>query len=320
MMNIKAFGVLLAISSLLAGCAGLRVSNLGNVDSSTNEPKRIDLPGIPIRVKEPVWVQETKILETGWQLQFTVKKLGAKNDVFQIPEGGPLVITCASPNAINMRVSDILNAIDKSANEDTIRTELRKQLPTIIQLDKDKDNVDCRKTVANVLKQESRLSGKEYYVTNVIPLFGSGSGTFKFASDGTLTEATTEATDETAKTLLGLFPIKERLTMQWGIDKKADAQALILTPGKPVTPLFSVEAALTAQKQLSTLRADLPETVDATKALKRPKLPPPLSLAVVETGGAELISVESADAPSPAKPDTKSFKISGSITPPEPEK
>lgn len=315
MTRIGLYSLLSAALLSMSGCAGLRVSSLGAVDPVTQQPVRTELPGIPIRIKEPVWLQETKILETGWQIQFVVKKAGSKDPGFRIPEGGPMIVSCASAKAVNNAVSAIILGLDNSAKEDAIREQLRKQLPGISQLD-GANPADCRKTVGNVLKQDARLSYKAYYVTNVIPIFGSGSGTFKLASDGTLTEVTTAATDDTAKTLLGLFPIKEKLTLRWGIDKKPDPAAFGL-----VKTLFTVEADLTAQRLLYTLRKDLtPQTAANTAALQRPQLPAPLSLPAVETGAAELVSVENGDAPPPAKPDSKSFKISGAIVPPEPEK
>lgn len=315
MTRIRLYSLLSAALLSLGGCAGLRVSSLGAVDPVTQQPTRTELPGIPIRIKEPVWVQETKILETGWQIQFVVKKAGSKDPGFRIPEGGPMIVSCASGKAVNNAVSAIIQGIDTSAKEDAIREQLRKQLPVVSQLDAT-NSPDCRKTVGNVLKQDSRLSHKAYYVTNVIPIFGSGSGTFKLASDGTLTEATTSATDDTAKTLLGLFPIKEKLTLRWGIDKKPDPAGFGL-----VKSLFTVEADLTAQRLLYTLRKDLtPQTAADTATLQRPQLPAPLSLASVDTGVAELVSVENGDAPPSAKPDPKAYKISGAITPPEPEK
>lgn len=305
-------GLFCAVTLALTGCAGLRVSSLSETDQRTKQTSETKLPGIPIRVKIPVWVQETKILETGWQIQFLVKKNGSKDSGFRIPESGPIVLSCATAQKVNDELNNILQSVDRSANEDAIRDQLRSKLLDIYKLDATA-SPECRRVVGNMLKQESRLSDRAYYVTNVIPLFGSGSGTFKLASDGTLTEVTTQATDDTAKTLLGLLPIKETLMLRWGVDKQTESNNFAEV--KPL--LFTIEANLTAQKRLYTLHRDVTsESADGTTT-PRPKLERPLQFDAYEDGSAELVSIESGDSPPPEKPDTKSFKISGSITPPE---
>lgn len=71
------------------------------------------------------------------------------------------------------------------------------------------------KPMSNGWETKMVIGSEPYYVTSQAPLFGSSNTTFKFNDEGALTDASSDVSDDTAKTLLGLLPIADKLAIQW---------------------------------------------------------------------------------------------------------
>ncbi len=300
------------LSLAITGCAGLRVSQERPVstaqgDGSAAAPVLDRVPGIPMRVKVPVLVHETKQWEERYEVALTLHREGTDKPLLS---PGSVTLRCATQAEAFREVADLRSKLPESGTLLEVTQAMNEAIERLVK-QSDKTLGECRTPVANLLKQESRVSETRYYITHVVPLFGSGAGTFKLAGDGTLTESTTSATDETGKTLLGLFPVKEKLSLRWGITAPPAAVKKGLPP-KP-TPLYLLDVTVTPKPLVYTYRKDLAAAAGDTvrtvpKALTR------------DDKDAELVSVQAADEPPPPKPDPKAFHLKGSITPPEPAK
>jgi hypothetical protein len=283
----------------IAGCAGVSVSK----DADTTP-----LKGIPFRIKVPVWVQETRIAETGWMVHFEIDDGNPKTTPVTVPAGGDVFVPCATINGIQAQAQAIqakaVGAADIAGAADIVK----QQMPSMTAMAPDPA---CRIVASNALKQESRISSSEYYITHMIPLFGSGSGEYEFNADGTLTKASSTVTDDTAKTLLALFPIREKLLQRW----KAEPAAALVKGAKPPPP-FTVDAVLTPRVTVYTLRKDF-----GTAGGASPVIGKPLDLAAARDGdgGIELVSTERSGGDDKGD-DAAAWKIQGTIAPPAPAK
>lgn len=284
----------------IAGCAGVSVSK----DADT-----APLKGIPFRIKVPVWVQETRISETGWMVHFEIHNGDPKTTPVTVPAGGDVLVPCATINGIQAQAQAIqakaVGASDIAGAVDIVK----QQLPSLTAMAPDPD---CRIIASNALKQESRISSSEYYITHMIPLFGSGSGEYEFNADGTLTKASSTVTDDTAKTLLALFPIREKLLQRW----KAQPAAALVKGAKPPPP-FTVDAVLTPRVTVYTLRKNLGTPGGASPVIGKPL---DLTAARGGDGGIELVSIERSAGGGDKGDDDAAWKIQGTIAPPAPAK
>lgn len=280
----------------IAGCAGVSV----NKDADTTQ-----LKGIPFRIKVPVWVQETRIAETGWMVHFEIHDGKPETTPITVPAGGDVFVPCATNNGIQAQAQAIqaeaVDALDIARAADIVKQQL-------LSLTAMAPDPACRSVSSNALKQESRISSSEYYITHMIPLFGSGSGEYEFNADGTLTKASSTVTDDTAKTLLALFPIREKLLQRW---KAQPAAALVKGAKQP--PSFIVDAVLTPRVTVYTLRKDF-----GTSGGASPGIGAPLDLAAARggTGGIELVSTERSGGSDSRGDDAAAWKIQGTIAPP----
>jgi hypothetical protein len=155
---------------------------------------------------------------------------------------------------------------------------------------------------------------RPYHIATKQPFIGSANSTFKFAEDGTMTEATANVTDDTAKTVLSWFPITAKLTEQWGLaaadNKTADAKALgeYRTYGLPLDrprpqqlrKIVNVDLTATTASMIYTLRKVVP-VVDGESV--RAREPLRLCDALKGSDGVELVSVAPAGTPK-AKEET----------------
>lgn len=271
--------------------------------------------GVPFRVKIPIWVQETIIAEYGWRVRFEVTDSDNEKPIM-VPAAGPALIKCGAEDQIFRIANVLVRSAQRMESKELAAARLNANLKKFL----DAGNFDiknCQETIRNTLMQEMRISSSPYFINHPVPLFGTSTGTYKFAPDGTLSEASTTVTDETAKTLLGLFPIKEELIERWipddkdgGSEKSFRAPAIIIT------------LTLSPQVTKYTLRQDQVADDGALSSHPRPALGEPLKLEHVsarpEKGQrVELISVERSGDETPAKASPKAFKIQGSIIPPE---
>lgn len=300
---------------VLCGCAGVEVHKAKGLGEESTR-----LNGIPFRVKIPAWYQETKISETGWAVEFTISDSKSKSSKtskdtsVKIPGDGTLVISCASASEARAIVNSVV--ADAMGNNDigTVAGIIRSKLGALDELKRSRK--ECTKIISNVVVQTSIISPTPYFITHKIPLFGSGEGNFEFSSDGTITKATSAATDDTAKTLLGLFPVKDKLIARWNLSDSTDKSNLAsVTKASTIV----VDAMLTPQVTIYTLRKNI--GLDLAQV---PKIDPPLVLSDAEHGrnDVQLFSTErNEEGPAPkANANSKAYKIEGSIAPPPAEK
>ncbi len=311
MKNVIPLGTVF-LSLAITGCAGLRVSqersgSAAQGNGSGTAPMLDRVPGIPMRVKVPVLVQESKQWEERYEVALTLHREGTEKPLLS---PGAVTLRCATQAEAFREVAELRGKLPASGTLLEVTQVMNEAIEHLVK-QSDKTLGDCRRPLANLLKQESRISATRYYITHVVPLFGSGAGTFKLAGDGTLTESTTSATDDTGKTLLGLFPIKEKLSLRWGITAPPVAVKKGLPP-KPA-PAYLLDVTVTPKPLIYTYRKDLAAAADDTVRT----VPAALTRDSKDT---ELVSVEAADEPPPPKPDPKAFHLKGSITPPEPAK
>lgn len=299
----KSVGICMA--AVLTGCAGVQIYT--PKQAGTTEVDQ--LKGIPFRLKVPVWVQETRHAEYGWLVQFSVDDGDASTALETVPASGPKLIKCASEDAIFAAAELLSQDAKKAGDADAAVWAINNGISSLDKLANSIPAGACRKTVANLLKQESRITDKVYFINHTIPLFGTSSGTYKFATDGTLSEATTSATDETASTLLGLFPLKEKLLKRWKLTPPAAAGL-----ARP----FFVTLTLAPHVTQYSLRKDR-TLADPDVAAARPALQAPLDLqdGLVGANDIELIAIEHSNEKTPEKSNPKAFRIQGSIVPPE---
>ena len=351
LFRIACVGAILAGAS---GCSGVRVYG-GTSDTDY-------ISGIPFYIKTPVRVHETTRLETDWKVQFSIALSDNPNSAIKYPADGDVLVSCADRDRLKQTAREIVDVARKETTLEGARQAIASAINRLERLERSrllgadgqpKPGATCDEVVGNTVRTEMRVSDTPYYIKNVIPLFGSGSATFKFNADGTLTEATNSITDNTGSTLLGLFPIKEKLISQWKV-KTTDADAKLLefpTGQKKAPVLISVVVTITPSSKTHVLRRECalirtppmepstipnPQSASAGNQPQSPSvnsLPPcapagpspvslsPLALDDGKQGkdGVQLISSgEPSDKPS-EKVDTKSFRIQGSITPPDTE-
>ncbi|MFJ1470524.1 hypothetical protein [Massilia orientalis] len=293
-----------AVLAGASGCSGVRVYD-GPQENNA-------ITGIPFYIKKPVQVQETTRVETDWKIRFSIALNDNPKSTLDYPPDGDVLVHCVDRDRLKKAVREIVDEVQKETTLEGTRLAIASRTSRLEKLD---PVIPCDKVVANTVKTEMRVDRKAHYIKNVIPLLGSGSATFKFNADGTLTEATNSITDNTGSTLLGLLPIKEKLISQWKVNTTPADAAFVkeLRNKKKAEVLISVIVTLTPSQTVYVLHSDTaaPDALPTSFA--------PLSLADARAGlnGVQLISSgEPTDKPA-EKADTKSFKIQGSITPPD---
>jgi hypothetical protein len=173
------------------------------------------------------------------------------------------------------------------------------------------------------------------YVVTKIPIMGSSTASFKFAPDGTMTESNVAVTDDTAKTLLALFPITAKLSKQWDVnvtDAEAKSAETARYAKKSAPPgvralqkprlslVVKLETLISYSGTLYTLRKlhRLPEgsPLDEYLKLKGQSAPLTLGQAMTGTDGVQLVSAapQGGDSGKPEK--SPAWQIQGTVTPP----
>ncbi|MVW60770.1 hypothetical protein GPY61_12605 [Massilia sp. NEAU-DD11] len=301
----KLFRIACAVAALAgaSGCSGVRVYD---------GPRENDaMTGIPFYIKKPVLVHETTRVETDWKIRFSIALNDNPKSTLDYPPDGDVLVHCVDRDRLKKAVREIVDEVQKETTLEGTRLAIASRTSRLENL---APANACDEVVANTVKTEMRVDGKPHYIKNVIPLFGSGSATFKFNADGTLTEATNSITDNTASTLLGLLPIKEKLISQWKVNTTPADAAFVKDSRnrKKAEVLVSVIVTLTPVQKVYVLRAE-----EASSGAL-PASFPPLTLADATAGGnrVQLVSVGTPGDKQADKADPKSFKIQGSITPP----
>lgn len=322
------------VTLALTGCSTFDVYKSG--DSTAQK-------GIPFYVKVPVLSQDTQLAEKQLLVQVTVSQVlveeGQDEKVLtsqDFPPSGPLrlVDTPESRRALDDLIKSIPEG-DGVAYQDTTRSvggtglpNLATRFPTL-NIDKGQcSGLDSRLlTLANSWQSSMIVGPEVYYLTTKHPLFGSASFDFEFAADGTLTKASGTVTDETAKTILGLFPITAKLTKQWGLSeqtaKSSDSQkalmAKILTNGTKRV-VVRVEATTTAVARvyaLKKLRQLTTADLQDRKYVSSANAPLSLCNALNGTDGVQLVSISDGIAKPEKGDDASAWKLQGTATPPK---
>lgn len=306
--------VMSLISVAIVGCTGVDVTQ-GTGNNAT------PLAGVPFRIKVPVWIQETKVTETQWLVQFMLDDANPKTPIVTIPATGALLLRCVDHDLLRNTLDTMIATASTEAPAKALVERLA-QLQTLEATPAAK--AACRQVVTNVAKQEMRVSNEQFFINHRIPLFGSATGAYELNVDGTLSKASTTVTDETAKTLLGLFPIKEKLVRRWGT--AADPNEITASGTRPPVSSLTVTVSLTPRVQLYTLKRTLhgsgqpvAETLAGAAGVTTPLKPLTIEDSRGETPQAELVSIELVDETPASKTNPKAFQLHGTVVPPQVE-
>lgn len=282
---------------LVSGCSGLTVYDGGSEKQ---------LPGVPFYVKTPQCVQSTAVVEALLNAYVTVTTADGKTIAARYPSAGSYVIPDTPQNrqAIAAAVDQI-----KRQKGDPDSDDAKRFLSAFPNLASQQSGDRNSKVVKNSWATSMIVTGSPtYYINYRVPLFGSGSGAFELSSDNTLSKAQSNITDETAKTLLGVLPIKEALTARIVKKSQPDASPAFVAPSRPKTSVWTYEVHLEEVKIANSLQKV--EAGACTAGSRRF-----LTLSDVTSGAAQLVSREDLGAPKEEKPtDKNSLLIRGTIT------
>lgn len=317
----------------LVGCAGVEVSD----DKS--------LKGIPFYVKVPVATHETVLNEGELVVSFVVSKIVQAGETIKVmhsttlPYAGPLRIPENKRDELERALKKLPDQ-PSAVYENTVR-DLSALLTTdIASLARPQTNEQTcanisTSTISNSWSVSMVADATPRYVVMKIPFMGSSSSSFKFAPDGTMTDSSVAVADDTAKTLLALFPIKEKLSKQWDVNE-TDAESKspgttlfaqrvfpLVLDAKPKPPSLAVrlETFVSYSKVLYTLRRvhRFAEGASLDDYLKLRGQTTPLTLcqAMSGTGGVQLVSVVPQGSESGKPEKSPAWQIQGTLTPPK---
>ena len=294
----------------LTGCSNIEIYSKDGDNSVTSSK----LKGIPFYIKVPALTQDTKLLksELSVQIEVTVETGGSKQ-VTHYPNLEPIKLDDTQENRESVTAT-IDELVKKGASGGWTSSDTAREVTKVteaIRVKKPTKPLEPE-VVSNTWGLSMVVSPKQYYITNRVPFMGSASSDFKFASDGTLTEASSSITDDTAKTLLGLFPISALLSKQWGVKGALGPPTHVQIDGKiaQIKTLYSL-------RQVTLIGTTYNENMD--KYLPPNHSLPPLSLEKGLKGedGIQLLSKEIQKDTPKSKENSKVYQIEGTITPPE---
>lgn len=205
-------------------------------------------PGIPFWTKVPRTVRTSQwLVVEAYSISVSARTFGEAKATEALLTWTPLTVpaTKEARTAIDQLRKNI--ASDKSVTLEAARNTVWSELGRLheIQSPSPDEKWACNKTdasvkniksldtepvlVSNVATKELVLEAKRYYWTQRVPLFGSAQGSVKLGEDGTLSEGTTNVQDDTAKTLLSVFPATALLSRAFGLASAAPAAGTIET-------------------------------------------------------------------------------------------
>jgi len=324
----------------LTGCTGIEVSDGKN-----------DLKGVPFYAKVPIATQDTIRATSELAVQLKI------SEVFEADEKSKVVRSTDVPFSGAIRLPDtpenrkVVDAVREALSgdpdvtyESTVvgaKKELENRLFPLVAVPVTEKT--CAALDAPVFSNSWAVSmvadPKRLYIVTKQPFIGSSNTAFKFSGDGTMTEASAEVTNDTAKTLLALFPITAKLTKQWGLNPPDDEKAKIeialafkeyrLDGAAPTKKrlLFrksvKVDVTISTVKTVYTLRRaqHLGQTEDLNSYLALRAGSAPLALCDGFSGanGVQLVSVASPGDQADdrkADKDAKAWQVQGSVMPP----
>ena len=289
--------ILLAVLPLY-GCGSIMVQQ----ETPTG---RTFLPGIPFYSKSAQYTHETKWLRRELVVSVVVTPGSDKTRAAHYPITGALVVPATAAGDVETGLAGLLNDV-KGESFDGARIAVEKTFRgfAVLRTVPAQDEL-----LSNTVGYTMVVGHERHYVNTLQPLVGTASGTYKLSADGTLTDATANVTDDTLKTILGLFPINAKLSQAWGVTKPATAPA----DGAATPTAVQIDASVVSKDTVITLRRIPPD----------PKKPGPLQIADAVAGredvqlvSTEILSGEGKDDSKSPKKDTPGYKIEGTITPP----
>lgn len=314
------------LAGSVAGCTSVKVYEAN--PSEPNKPTSYrELPGIPFYSKVPVLTQTTKRVSSELSVQVVVTEIvGGKAGRSQtLPVAGVLRLQAKPEVRAALRQefeklivaarTDALDAGAASAKVQEKLADLGKRFPAPAG-----PATDERTTVvANAWGLKMLTGPRELFISTRQPVFGSAQSAFKFSDDGTLTEASQTITDDTAKTLLALFPIADKMKLRWGISAAAPQMNVAPPPSKEVEIDVSVDEVQTAYLLEKVTELDKTKPIGSYFA---PATPTPLLLSkgLAGTDGVQLTAIVTTSSSSGGdrKPaDDKAYQLQGTITPPK---
>jgi hypothetical protein len=297
------------LAVVLEGCSAVDVYSQDGTDAVKER-------GIPFYVKVPVLNHETQRIYK--DLEVVVELSSKQNDQAprSFPLSGPLRVedTPANRQSIEVAINKITAYLDEQPFFEQAANEVRTALAGIPSVGANRSAPDV---LTNTWSIQMVTGPRMYYITNRVPAIGSATASFEFASDGTLTKASSTVEDDTIKTLLSLFPFTSELEKKWaisqtkGVEKKESE--------------YSASIKVTSVDTVFTLRSqqELPKgsNINAYAAPTGPNsIPLSLSDALSGNTGVQLVSrVEikgDDDTKKKSSDASKAYQLSGTITPP----
>jgi hypothetical protein len=299
---------------VIGGCANVAVYAPDDTEQHTIG----QLKGIPFYVKVPVLTQDTKLVVSELLVQIEVAETtgSTTSQTAHYPASGQLRMSINDRPLIDKVIAEIYD----NAKGQTFADASKEVAKGVASLSKGRTANEPPKVLSNSWSLSMVVSPKSYYISNYQPLIGTATTAYEFSADGTLNKASSTITDDTVKTLLGLFPITAKLSQRWGLTT-AQTKALGLDQGKP--PVVKMDVTVTESKTVYGLRrvSELPANSSVGKYTFPDTARSPLSLQDARDGknGVQLVSedVVTADNAGNKKTNAKAYQIEGTITPPK---
>jgi hypothetical protein len=272
---------------------------------TTNNKGSVD--GIPFYVKQGQCVHKMVYIVPYYRL--TLQTLDGKSvlssDTLTISEDAYVKETA---------VRDLLVLLSKNSNPPVDYTQVRKDWDAIrndlaanpydaVQKKSWPQYLVSNSTTANAFVDYSTT----YYLNAKSPLVGSVNADYKLASDGTLTEASAQITDQTLSTILSALPISSLITTA------ASGGVLMVSPEGTVAPRTQSTVQMTAEWRAIKITNSqaIPYVIGCPDQDGFAPNPPIGTL--IEDVGADTAAA------SQTKPDDNSITVTGKITLPKPK-
>jgi ribosomal protein L7/L12 len=326
----------LSVAAALVGCSSITVHRV-DLDTDASGKlieKQTKIDGVPFYIKVPQWSQTTTYARDELHVSVTVfVRDGEEVKASRVwPAAGPrrLKNDAATREKVSNALQQLAPPVDSSDKTpsdiafsnyyDTVVKHLVGLFPSS-DVDDQPSDADTY-LVSNVWSLSMVTGPTQYRIAARQPLFGSSNSEFGFDSDGTMTKVVQNTTDDTAKVLLGLFPITEKLKQRWGI---AEAPPAAASGAEASARTRSAES-----KQRITIETNVTEVKTAVVLKKVEDIKPsgqrkPLKIADAKSNNYDVqlevqtSAVVGSDA-SPTKPASAdgAYVIEGRIVPPKP--
>jgi len=334
MRRILATAALLALAA--AGCSSFDIAD----SAGTKQP------GIPFYVKVPVATHETLHAMDQILVQFKVSEILQADEQRSIvnstdvPAGDPLRLP--DTTAIRTTLESLAAGIPRDRPYAATVSHVQNAVNAVLVplQDTPVSSATCAlrppRLVANGWSLGWMADPRPYYIETKQPFIGSANFAFKFAADGTMTEASAQVTDDTAKTVLSMIPVTSLLTKQWGLQPANDPSATAANmypllnrapddrrpPPAVLRKSVTVDLSRTTAATLYTLRQSTAlgaVPLQSYLALEASSRPLALCDGFLGANGVQLVSIVAPggrDSPK-SGPDDSAWQLHGTVTPPK---